>query len=224
MLNNILNDTTATISFGQVAICTGVSLVLGLIIAVVYMFHNNFSKNFIVTIVIMPAIVQALIMLVNGNLGTSVAMAGAFTLIRFRSAPGGSRELASIFLAMAVGIAAGTGYVAYAAIFTVAICCTLIILYSVPFGERKSTAKSLKVTIPENLDYTEIFDDIFKKFTNKVQLDTVKTTNLGSLYELQYTIELKDIATEKAFIDQIRVRNGNLNITCGRIPVSKDEL
>jgi len=224
MLNNILNDTTIALSFRQIALCTGVSLVLGLIIAVVYMFQNNYSKNFIVTLVIMPAIVQALILMVNGNLGTSVAVVGAFSLIRFRSAPGGSREISSIFLSMAVGIAVGTGYLTYAAILTVAICCALIILYSVPFGERKSTMKSLKVTIPESLDYTEIFDDIFKKYTNKVQLDTVKTTNLGSLYELQYTIKLKDIATEKAFIDQIRVRNGNLNITCGRIPVSKEEL
>jgi len=163
-------------------------------------------------------------MLVNGSLGTGIAVMGAFSLIRFRSAPGSAKEISSIFLAMAIGIATGMGYIYYAIGFTIVIGSVIVLLSNVSFGERKNTIKTLKITIPENLDYTEIFDEIFHKYTKKVELETVKTTNLGSLYELQYTIELRDMKEEKTFIDEIRCRNGNLNIICGRLPVNRDEL
>lgn len=224
MLNSILGDATQSITLLQMVICTLTSIVLGFVISILYMYRNVYTKNFIVTIVILPAIVQAVIMLVNGSLGTGIAVVGAFSLIRFRSAPGSAKEISSIFLAMAIGIATGMGYIYFAIGFTVVIGGVLILLSGVSFGERKNTMKTLKITIPENLDYTEIFNEIFNKYTRKVELETVRTTNLGSLYELQYNIELRDINEEKNFIDEIRCRNGNLNIICGRVPVSRDEL
>lgn len=224
MLNSILGDATQSITLLQMVICTLTSIVLGFVISILYMYRNVYTKNFIVTIVILPAIVQAVIILVNGSLGTGIAVVGAFSLIRFRSAPGSAKEISSIFLAMAIGIATGMGYIYFAIGFTVVIGGVLILLSGVSFGERKNTMKTLKITIPENLDYTEIFNEIFNKYTRKVELETVRTTNLGSLYELQYNIELRDINEEKNFIDEIRCRNGNLNIICGRVPVSRDEL
>jgi len=224
VLNSILGDATQSITLLQMVICTLTSIVLGFVISILYMYRNVYTKNFIVTIVILPAIVQAVIILVNGSLGTGIAVVGAFSLIRFRSAPGSAKEISSIFLAMAIGIATGMGYIYFAIGFTVVIGGVLILLSGVSFGERKNTMKTLKITIPENLDYTEIFNEIFNKYTRKVELETVRTTNLGSLYELQYNIELRDINEEKNFIDEIRCRNGNLNIICGRVPVSRDEL
>jgi len=224
MLNSILGESTQSITLIQMSLCTVTSLVLGVIIAVVYMYRNIYTKNFVVTIVLLPAIVQAVIMLVNGSLGTGIAVMGAFSLIRFRSAPGTAKEISSIFLAMAIGIATGMGYVYYAIGFTIVIGGVILLLSNISFGERKDTIKTLKITIPENLDYTEIFDEVFQKYTKKADLETVKTTNLGSLYELQYSIELKDVKVEKDLIDEIRCRNGNLNIICGRMPVNRDEL
>lgn len=224
MLSSILGDSTQSITFIQMVLCTFTSLLLGFAIAAVYMHRNVYTKNFVVTIVLLPAIVQAVIMLVNGSLGTGIAVMGAFSLIRFRSAPGTAKEISSIFLAMAIGIATGMGYIYYAIGFTIVIGGVILILSNISFGERKNTIKTLKITIPENLDYSEIFDEIFHKYARKADLEVVKTTNLGSLYELQYTIELRDIKEEKAFIDEIRCRNGNLNIICGRIPVNRDEL
>jgi len=224
MLNSILGESTQSITLIQMSLCTVTSLVLGVIIAIVYMYRNIYTKNFVVTIVLLPAIVQAVIMLVNGSLGTGIAVMGAFSLIRFRFAPGTAKEISSIFLAMAIGIATGMGHVYYAIGFTIVIGGVILLLSNISFGERKNTIKTLKITIPENLDYTEIFDEAFQKYTKKADLETVKTTNLGSLYELQYSIELKDVKVEKDLIDEIRCRNGNLNIICGRMPVNRDEL
>lgn len=224
MLSSIIGESTQSITLVQMLLCTLTSLLLGVVIAIVYMHRNVYTKNFVVTIVLLPVIVQAVIMLVNGSLGTGIAVMGAFSLIRFRSAPGSAKEISSIFLAMAIGIATGMGYIYYAIGFTIVIGSVIVLLSNVSFGERKNTIKTLKITIPENLDYTEIFDEIFHKYTKKVELETVKTTNLGSLYELQYTIELRDMKEEKTFIDEIRCRNGNLNIICGRLPVNRDEL
>lgn len=208
--------TTGQMTISAALICTFVSLILGLVIAVVYMAHSTYSKNFVITLALLPAMVQIVIMLVNGNLGTSVAVLGAFSLIRFRSVPGSSREISSIFFSMAVGLATGTGYVVFAAVITIVISLVMLILCRSPFGERKPLDKELRVTIPENLDYSEIFDDIFSTYTKKVSLERVKTTNLGSMYELSYHIVLKRDEDEKALIDAIRCRNGNLTVICGR--------
>lgn len=197
---------------------------LGIIGALVYMYKSSYTKGFVITLALMPAIVQIVIMLVNGNLGTGVAVMGAFSLVRFRSAPGGAKEIGSIFLAMAIGLATGIGYIGIAVIFLAMYSLISILLTATRFGERSPLEKELKITIPESLDYNGIFDDLFKEYTKKAELVRVKTTNMGSLYELTYNITIPDISREKEFIDKIRCRNGNLNIVCGRVPVGKEEL
>ena len=222
MFTNILE--TGTLTVGNTAICTITSLILGLIIARVYMSSGTYSKNFVVSLAIMPALIQVVIMMVNGNLGTSVAVLGTFSLIRFRSAQGTSKEITNIFLAMAIGLATGMGYVTFAIAITVFVSVVMVILYKTSFGEKKSGEKELKITIPESLDYTDVFDDLFDAYTNKVSLVRVKTTNMGSLFELQYHIVLKDVTKEKEFIDEIRCRNGNLTVMCGRVQTVSNEL
>ncbi|NTV78072.1 MAG: DUF4956 domain-containing protein, partial [Clostridiales bacterium] len=158
------------------------------------------------------------------NLGTGIAVLGAFSLVRFRSVPGSAREIGSIFTAMAIGLATGMGYIGYAVFFTAVMSIATIALNTLKFGESKSQDKHLKITIPENLDYSGLFDDLFATYTRRSELLQVKTTNMGSLYELQYRIILNDQAKEKEFIDELSCRNGNLNIVCGRMPAAHTEV
>lgn len=223
MLSSILAQ-SGTISASEIAVCAAVSLILGLVLAGVYMFKNSYSQSFVLTIVLLPVIIQSVIMLVNGNLGAGVAVMGAFSLIRFRSAPGGAREILTIFCAMAVGLACGMGYVIYAALFTVLVVAVTIALTLTHFGDSRQSDKRLRVTVPEDLEYMHIFDDIFENFTSKNKLCKVRTTNLGGLYELQYDVTLKNADEEKEMLDAIRQRNGNLTVTCGIPAVSRDEL
>jgi len=204
--------------------CTFASLILGAICALIYMFKNPYTKGFVVTLTLLPAIIQLVIMMVNGNVGTGVAVMGAFSLVRFRSVAGSAREICSIFLAMAIGLATGMGYIGIAAIFLVIIGAANLLLTATPFGEQKKAEKMLKVTIPEDFNYTDLFDDLFKKYTAKSELIKDKTTNMGSLFELQYEIVLKNKEQEKQFLDEVRCRNGNLNIVCGRLPSGNSEL
>lgn len=221
MLNSIL---TESFSIEVFLICILCSIVLGAVIAWVHSRYSYSSKGFVITIALLPVIVQMVIMLVNGNLGTGVAVMGAFSLVRFRSVPGSAKEISSIFMAMAIGLATGTGYIAAAIIF-VLIVGGVNVLYNVTgFGEPKQKEKELKITIPEGLDYSGIFDDLFQEYTTKNELVQVKTTNMGSLYKLQYRIKLKDFTQEKLFIDELRCRNGNLEITCGRVTLGSEEL
>ena len=225
MLDSILTETSgSSLTMGHLLVCMLVSLGLGAFLAVLHTFKNTYSKNFIVTLALLPAIVQAVITIVNGNLGTGVAVMGAFSLVRFRSVPGNSREIGSIFLAMAVGLAAGMGYLGVAVMLSVVIGAAMILLVSLPFGKKGFTKRELKITIPENLDYMGIFDDIFSKYTGKVQLNRVKTVNMGSLYELCYQVDLKAEQEEKEMLDEIRCRNGNLPVVCGRVPEGREEL
>ena len=224
MFTSILTDTQGNLTVQNALLCALVSLLLGVLIAVIYGYQGTSSKNFMVTLVMLPVLVQMIIMLVNGNLGTSVAVLGAFSLVRFRSVPGSSKEMAVIFFAMAAGLATGTGYLGFAAVMTVMIGLVFLILERTHFGETKRDQKDLRITIAEHLDYTEIFDDIFRKYTNNCRLQRVKTTNLGSMYELEYYITLKDIRQEKEMIDAIRCRNGNLTIICGRRASIQEEL
>ncbi|MCR5150012.1 MAG: DUF4956 domain-containing protein [Clostridiales bacterium] len=219
MLNSLISFSSiieTSIDFRTYLICTAVSLILGILTAVITMFKNRCSQSFAVTLAILPAAVQTVIMLVNGNIGAGVAVAGAFSLVRFRSAPGNAREIGAIFSAMAIGLATGMGYVTLAVVFFAVTAAFTLILSALNFGETKGSLRSLKVTIPENLDYDGIFDDLFAKYTAKAELDRVKTTNMGTMFELDYSIELKSEEVPKEFLDEIRVRNGNLNITCGR--------
>ena len=224
MFTSILSITTETLSVTNALICLIVSLVLGLVIAFTYMSSDKYSKNFVVTLVLMPILVQLVIMLVNGNLGTGVAVMGAFGLVRFRSVPGSSKEISFIFFAMAIGIATGMGFVTFAIAVTAIICLVFFILYKTSFGDTKESERNLKITIPEDLDYTQVFDDLFEKYAKLAYLEKVKTTNLGSMFELHYNITLKNPADEKAFIDDIRCRNGNLTIVCSRKQSQNDEL
>ena len=212
MLESVLTENVNTgITMGQFLLCTITSVMLGAVLAVVHTYRNQYSRSFILTLVLLPVMVQTVIMLVNGNLGTGVAVMGAFSLVRFRSLPGNAREIGSIFLAMALGLAAGMGFLG-----------TTILLISLPAG--RAGRKELKITIPENLDYSGIFDDIFAKYTKKSELVRVRTVNMGSLYELCYQVDLKSEFIEKNMLDEIRCRNGNLTIVCGRLPDGRDEL
>ena len=222
MLDTIIKDTGATPEV--FVLCLGVSMLLGAAIAAIHSYKNRSSKNFLMTLILLPAIVQSVIMLVNGNVGTGVAVMGAFSLVRFRSLPGNSREISSIFLAMAVGLATGMGYIMMAAVMTVLVGAVSLAIVAAPFGKAKELERELKITIPENLDYSDIFDDIFGTYSEDAQLMRVKTVNMGSLYELVYHLTLKDKKNEKQMIDDIRTRNGNLEITCGRISEKVESL
>ena len=214
MLESVLTENVNTgITMGQFLLCTITSVMLGAVLAVVHTYRNQYSRSFILTLVLLPVMVQTVIMLVNGNLGTGVAVMGAFSLVRFRSLPGNAREIGSIFLAMALGTAMLLMIVSGG---------ITILLISLPAG--RAGRKELKITIPENLDYSGIFDDIFAKYTKKSELVRVRTVNMGSLYELCYQVDLKSEFIEKNMLDEIRCRNGNLTIVCGRLPDGRDEL
>lgn len=209
---------------GEFLACMAASLCLGAALAWIHAYRNQVTKNFVMTLVLLPMMVQTVIMLVNGNLGTGVAVMGAFSLVRFRSAPGNSREISSIFLAMAIGLAAGMGYLGVALVLLLAAAFVTAGMARLPWKTRGSGEKELKVTIPENLDYAGIFDDLFSRYTEKAELIRVRTVNMGSLYELQYHIRLREEKLEKEFLDQVRCRNGNLSLVCGRIPAGREEL
>ncbi len=207
-------ETASIISVADFMICIVSSLVIGLIISVMYMYRNTYSKSFIVTIATIPAIVCAVIMMVNGNVGAGVAVAGAFSLVRFRSAPGTAKEIGVLFMAMGAGIITGMGYIAYAFLFAVIMGLVDMLYARIDFGAKKRADldRTLHVTIPEDLDYVEVFDDLFARYTKKSELVNVKTTNMGSLFKLTYHITFQESGTEKAFIDAVRCRNGNLEI------------
>lgn len=227
MLDSLMNipaAATASVSWEQLILCTGVSLILGLGIAGIYMYRNTYTKNFVVTLALLPAMIQLVIMIVNGNLGTGVAVMGAFSLVRFRSIPGSSRDISSIFFAMAVGLATGMGYLAIGALFLIIVGAMTLLLNTLRFGEQAEADRELKITIPENLDYDGLFDDLFSKHTKAAELVRVKTTNMGSLYELHYKVQLRGPVIEKSFLDDLRCRNGNLTITCGRAASNREEL
>ena len=209
-------------SFLMATIC---SLVIGVFIAFMYTIKNNYSKSYIITLALLPAIVQVVIMLVNGNIGAGVAVAGAFSLVRFRSAPGTGKEITSIFLAMAVGLATGMGYIGIATIFAVIITLANLILNNSRFGEGADDEKTVKITVPEGLDFEGIFDDIFERYTTKAELQEVKTSGMGSLYKLNYKVIMRAKASTKGMIDEMRQRNGNLEISCSRpVAVKSEEL
>jgi hypothetical protein len=197
---------------------------LGCVIAAVFTVRNRYSKGFLLTLILLPAIVQAVILLVNGNLGAGVAVAGTFSLVRFRSMPGTAREICALFQTMMVGLATGMGYIGIAIIMTLVLSVVQLVFVLLPAGERAEQEKSLRVTIPENMDYSGVFDDLFDEYTTRHELVKVKTTGMGSLYELRYLVMLKDPAREKEFLDALRCRNGNLTISCGRVTKAAETL
>ena len=219
MFNSLIASGLTLQSF---LICTVVSLVLGLLISLCFSFRAHYSASFSLTLAIVPAIVQIIIMMVSGSIGAGVAVAGTFSLVRFRSEPGTARQIGALFLAVAVGIAMGMGYAACAALFFVIIALFYLLLTLVGFGASRGVSRDLRITIPENLDYEGVFDDLFATYTRSHSLDRVRTTNMGTLYELRYSIVLKDEKQIKQFLDEIRTRNGNLTIVCGRVDTESD--
>ncbi|MDD6102688.1 MAG: DUF4956 domain-containing protein [Clostridiales bacterium] len=203
-------------------VCVGVALLMGFIISFSHMFRTKYTQSFIISLAILPAIVAIVILMVNGNIGTGIAVAGAFSLTRFRSQPGTAKEISSIFLAMMIGLTCGTGYVGIAAVSTVILCALIIFYGLVGYGKKNENKKALTVVIPENLNYTEIFNDIFDTYTTECELVKVKTANMGSMFKLRYEIKLKDDKSEKKFIDEIRTRNGNLEVMLCRTEVFEE--
>ncbi len=220
MLNSIFSgvfdtSTTNVIGVGDFLLCVGVSLIIGVVLAMVYTYKSKYTQSFVMTLALLPAVVCVVIMMVNGNVGAGVAVAGAFSLVRFRSVPGTAKEICSIFLAMGAGLVTGMGYLGYAVLFSV-ILGGMMLLYT-GFGmwnkNKQENCKILRITIPEDLDYTGVFDSIMSKYTSSCELESVKTTNMGSLFKLTYRVVLKDAVEEKEFLDKLRCRNGNLEIS-----------
>lgn len=197
----------------DLALNMAVSVLLGIVVAVSYMHKNSYTKSFITTLVILPLLVEFVIMMVNGNVGTGVAVMGAFSLIRFRSVPGGAKEILAVFWSMAIGIATGMGYLTVAIAFTVVVGLLMFGLNVSRFGNQQSGKQRLfRITIAEDLDYPEVFESAFNEFTSQAELVQVKTTNMGSMYELRYLVELNDLTNERKLMDSLRIENGNLPI------------
>ncbi len=231
MLNSIFRgvfdtDMTSVIGISDFLLCIGCSLLIGLILAFGYMYRTRYTKSFIVTLALLPAVVCVVIMMVNGNVGAGVAVAGAFSLVRFRSVPGTAKEITMLFLAMGAGLITGMGYLGFALLFTIIMCLLSTLYNQLDFGAKKNAAayKTLNITIPEDLDYTDVFEDILKTYTTSSELIRVKTTNMGSMFRLTYNLTLKDITKEKEMIDKLRCRNGNLEITVSRQETTVTEL
>lgn len=227
LFQGLFDTGTATvITLKDFLLCVGSALIIGLILALAHMYRSRYTKSFAVTLALLPAVVCVVIMMVNGNVGAGVAVAGAFSLVRFRSVPGSAKEITMLFLAMGAGLIAGMGYLAFAFIFSVIMCLFTVLYNSMDFGAKRNTEayKTMNITIPEDLDYTGVFDGILKEYTSSFELIRVKTTNMGSMFRLTYNLILSDISREKEMIDQLRCRNGNLEITVSKQETANQEL
>ena len=214
----------ATVTSAGFMWCTLASIVLGLVCALIYMYKHNYSKNFVVTLALLPVIVQMVITLVNGNLGAGVAVMGVFNLVRFRSIPGSAKDIGSVFLAMAIGLATGMGYIGVGAILTVVVGIFNIIYVTSSFGQPKSQSKLLKITVPEDLEFEGAFDGVLDNYTATYELQNVSTSNMGSLYQLEYQVAMKAEGLEKKMIDELRCLNGNLKISLGSPKLKREVL
>lgn len=219
-------DMTRTIGIEQFLLCIGCSLVIGIILALGYMRHARYTKSYIMTLAVLPAIVCVVIMMVNGNIGTGLAVAGAFSLVRFRSVPGSAKEITVLFLAMGTGLLAGMGYIGFGFVFTVVMSFVVALYNRFDFGSQKNALryKTIRIAIPEDLDYTKVFDSVFEAYTDKYEFVRVKSFNMGSMFRVTYNLTMKKDANEKEMIDMLRCRNGNLEITLSKQDNSVDEL
>lgn len=222
MLSSIFH--AGSFELQSVAMALTAGLVLGLIISLIYHITNDEPGRFAVVIAAMPFLMTAVIMIVNGNLGTSVAVLGAFGLVRFRSAAGSAWEIVFLFFSMAVGLALGMGFLSLAVIITLIVGAMLLILDRSAYGQGISRQRELRITIPEDLNYPGLFDDLFQRYTRKAFFRRVRTTNMGTMYELNYRVELRKASEEKELIDQIRCRNGNLSVIMGLVEREKNIL
>lgn len=215
---NASASTIGSVTSAQFLACCAASIVLGIIVAGVYMFRHKYSKNFVVTLALLPLIVQMVITVVNGNIGAGIAVMGVFNLVRFRSIPGTAKDIASVFLAMAVGLACGMGYLGLAALFTLVVAIVNIAFVISPLGKEAPATMQLSVTVPEDLEFNGMFDDILSRYCESSSLVKVETTNMGSLYKLAWEVQMKNAAQSKAFLDEIRCLNGNLKVSLGYAP------
>ena len=221
---SVLYNSYTEITVPLFLLILGSALLRGALYALCYRRFNPCTRSYAMTLAMLPAVVSVVILMVSGSIGAGVAVAGTFSLVRFRSAPGSAREIASVFIAMAIGLACGMGCPGLAALFTLIICAAELLYTKIGFGEeRDSLQKTLTVTLPESLEYSEIFNDLFAEYTTEARMTRVKTTNLGSLNRLSYDITLRAPGTEKALIDAIRCRNGNLEVSLGcRMPETNE--
>ena len=214
---------SASVTVTEFLIMAAASLLSGAVFAWIMSFKVRSTKRFFIVNAILPFTIATVITFVSGNIGAGVAVAGAFALVRFRSMPGTAREIAGIFVAMAVGLACGMDQLLLAAVFFLIMAVSVIVLTLIGFGDKSAKMRQVRITIPEDLDYYELFDDLFEQYTKEWELSRVKTTNMGTLYELWYDVIMKDEKQTKQFMDALRCRNGNLRIVFGRI-VEKNTL
>lgn len=221
-----VTDIATAVTLPEFLLCLGSALVIGLMLAGFYMYRTRYTKSFVSTLAILPAVVCVVIIMVNGNIGTGVAVAGAFSLVRFRSAPGSAKEIGAIFLAIGTGLIVGMGYIGYAFLCAVILGLASLIYNCLDFGTAKKNGlyKTLRITIPEDLDYTDVFTPILKEYASDYELTMVKTTNMGSLFRLTYNLTLNNAAQEKELIDKLRCRNGNLEISISNQASAPGEL
>lgn len=220
MLDNIFHGVfdsayTAVIAPSDFLLCISTALLTGLLLCRMVQWKSNVSESFAVTLALLPATVCMVIMMVNGNVGTGVAIAGAFSLVRFRSAAGTGREIAAIFIAMAAGLMIGMGYLVYGVLFVLIMGVFTMLYAALPVlsAKKSSRTRLLRITIPESLNYEEVFDAVLQSYTADYELKQVKTTNMGSMFKLTYEVTLPHNSHVKNMIDELRCLNGNLEIS-----------
>lgn len=223
MFNTIFDATTVGLEINTALIAAGAALILGIALAITHMKTSQTTKGFLTTLAVLPLLVMAVMIMINGNLGTSIAILGAFSLIRFRSLQGHAKDLLSIFFAMMIGLACGMGHILFGAVITVIAIIAIILFSYTHFLEPDPRERVLKIVIPEDMDYDEVFDDVFKKYTSRHRLVRMKTMNMGSLYKLTYDVKLKRDIKEKEFLDEIRVKNMNLKVLLSE-PCCEEEI
>lgn len=223
MIDSIFNSTVSSLTFGHALLTFGVAILLGLVISWTYMrTQTAYSQSFALTMMVLPTIVAIIILMIGSNIARAFSLAGAFSIIRFRSAPGDSKDISYVLFAMAAGLGCGVGAYGYAALFTICLCGLMLVLKAVKFGANKESMKLLKITIPESLSYEEAFDEVFKVFGIDYELKKVRTTELGSLYEVVYAVKLRPNTSQKELLDAVRMRNGNLDITLTMNPAVQE--
>jgi len=219
-------DMTNVITISEFLLCVGCSLLIGIILTLGYMYHTRYTKSYIVTLAVLPAVVCVVIMMVNGNIGTGLAVAGAFSLVRFRSVPGSAKEITMLFLAMGTGLLTGMGYIGFGFVFAVIMSIVMMLYNHLDFGAQKNALryKTIRITIPEDLDYSNVFDEVLKKYTDNYEMVRVKTLNMGSMFRISYNLTMKKDACEKEMLDELRCRNGNLEISISKQETTVTEL
>lgn len=215
---------TGAFTLGQFMLAITASMFMGLILSIVFMYRNTYTKSFISALVLIPAVETVVIMLVNDNIGVGLSVAGSFALIRFRSVKGNAKELVAVFIAMTIGIICGTGYVALAGVFTLLLCAVMFALTVTGFGRIPENDRYLKITMPESLNYDEAFTEVLDNYASSWELESIKTLTLGSLFRVEYSVNMKDPSKVKEMIDELRIRNGNLEIMCGKPATNREEL